>query len=271
MHGQYNPLGADTGRFSSKNPNMQNIPRGEIREAFVAAPGSKLVIADYSQIELRAAAFFSQDKEMLQAFRDDVDLHKKTAAVVLGKDPDQVTNKDRQIAKAVNFGLLYGMGAAALVDYARTGYGVNLEAAQAQDLRRAFFAHYTGLKQWHDEARNAARNGEVLEGRTAMGRRRLLPHEHTEWHRFQAQTNLVVQGSCADILKNALIELVVVLPPAARLIAVVHDEIIVEAREDVADHVRTVLGYVMKKAAEATLRGVPIEVEAKVCANWGEK
>jgi DNA polymerase I len=98
-----------------------------------------------------------------------------------------------------------------------------------------------------------------------------LPHEHTEWHRFQTQTNLVVQGSCADILKNALIELVVVLPPAAWLIAVVHDEIIVEAREDVADHVRTVLGYVMKKAAEATLRGVPIEVEAKVCANWGEK
>jgi hypothetical protein len=114
-------------------------------------------------------------------------------------------------------------------------------------------------------------DGEVLEGRTAMGRRRLVPHEHTEWHRFQAQTNLVVQGSCADILKNALIELVVVLPPAARLIAVVHDEIIVEVKEDVADHVRTVLGYVMKKAAEATLRGVPIEVEAKVCANWGEK
>jgi len=243
---------------------MQQIPRGEIRGAFVAAPGSKLVIADYSQIELRAAAFFSEDKEMLQAFRAGQDLHKKTAAIVLGKPHSDITKEDRQIAKAVNFGLLYGMGADRLVNYAKTQYDVSLEPDRAQQLRSAFFAHYTGLARWHKEAWTAARNGEVVEGRTAMGRRRLLPPEAPDWHRFQAQTNLAVQGSCADILKNALIELVVVLPPAARLIAVVHDEIIVEAREDVADHVRTVLGYVMKKAAEATLRGVPIEVEAKV-------
>ena len=166
IHGQFNPLGTDTGRFSSSEPNMQNITRGELRTAFVASVGNVLVIADYSQIELRAAAYFSGDKRMIEAFIKGEDLHTKTASIVLGKSEKEITNEDRQLAKALNFGLLYGQSAEGLVRYAKTSYGVEMTEKQAAKTRAVFFKHYDGLARWHAKAWGEVECTEVVEGRT---------------------------------------------------------------------------------------------------------
>src|SRR6266403_4739990 len=152
IHGEFNPLGTDTGWFSSSEPNMQNITRGEIRTAFVASGGNVLVIADYSQIELRAAAYFSGDKRMIEAFVKGEDLHTKTASIVLGKSDKEITHENRQLAKALNFGFLYGQSAEGLVRYAKTSYGVEMTEKQAAKTRAVFFKHYDGLARWHAKA-----------------------------------------------------------------------------------------------------------------------
>ena len=215
IHGQFNPLGTDTGRFSSSEPNMQNITRGELRTAFVASVGNVLVIADYSQIELRAAAYFSGDKRMIEAFIKGEDLHTKTASIVLGKSEKEITNEDRQLAKALNFGLLYGQSAEGLVRYAKTSYGVEMTEKQAAKTRAVFFKHYDGLARWHAKAWDEVECTEVVEGRTILGRRRLINPEASNWDCFQAKTNLVVQGACADGLKLALCEIHKALPKDA--------------------------------------------------------
>src|SRR6266481_3003313 len=174
IHGQFNPLGTDTGRFSCSEPNLQNITRGEPRTAFVASVGNVLVIAEYSQIELRAAAYFSGDKRIIEAFIKGEDLHTKTASIVLGKSEKEITNEDRQLAKALNFGLLYGQSAEGLVRYAKTSYGVEMTEKQAAKTRAVFFKHYDGLARWHAKAWGAVECTEVVEGRTILGRRSLL-------------------------------------------------------------------------------------------------
>ena len=126
IHGEFDPLETDTGQFSSSEPNMQNITHGDLRTAFVASVGNVLVIADYSQIELRAAVYFSGDKRMLEAFIKGEDLHAKTASIVSGKSEKEITNDERRLAKALNFGLLYGRSADGLVRYAKTKYGVEM-------------------------------------------------------------------------------------------------------------------------------------------------
>ena len=173
IHAQYNPMGARTGRFSSNDPNLQQIKRGRMRGAFIAPPGRVLVILDYSQIELRVAVLLSGDETMLEAFRRGDDLHKQTAAAVLGKKPSTITKEDRQTAKAVNFGLIFGQRAKGLVAYALANYGVRLTLQQAESLRRKFFKYYEGIRAWHLDAN--LRAPFILEGRTVMGRRR-LPH-----------------------------------------------------------------------------------------------
>jgi DNA polymerase I len=194
IHCQFNPLATDTGRFSSSEPNMENITRRELRTAFVASVGNVLVIADYTQIELRAAAYFSGDKRMIEAFLKGEDLHTKTASIVLGKSEKEITNEDRQLAKALNFGLLYGQSAEGLVRYAKTNYGVEMTEKQAAKTQAVFFKHYDGLARWHVKAWGEVECTEVVEGRTILGRRRLINPEASNLDRFQAKTNLVVQG-----------------------------------------------------------------------------
>jgi DNA polymerase-1 len=271
IHGQFNPLGTDTGRFSSSEPNMRNITRGELRTAFVASVGNVLVIADYSQIELRAAAYFSGDKRMIEAFIKGEDLHTKTASIVLGKSEKEITKEDRQLAKALNFGLLYGRSAEGLVRYAKTSYGVEMTEKQAAKTRAVFFKHYDGLVRWHAKAWDEVECTEVVEGRTILGRRRLIDPEASNWDRFQAKTNLVVQGACADGLKLGLCEIHKALPKDAKIIATVHDEIIVEAPEAQAEQVKKLLAKIMVSVFDKLFKKqVPIEVDAKICENWGE-
>ena len=270
IHGRFDPTGTATGRFSSKEPNLQNIGRGPLRECFVAPEGSKLVVADYSQIELRAAAAIAGETKMIEAYRRGEDLHRGTAAAVLGKTVDAVTKEDRQLAKAVNFGLLYGQSAPGLVKYAASSYGVTLPEDDAKEIRAKFFRTYGSLRQWHGESHRQAEQG-VSEVRTVLGRRRLIPQEASAWERFTALVNTPVQGGCADGMKRALVQLAGTLPPSARIISTVHDEIIVEAPEHEAEDIRHTVEAAMVEAMAALFPQVPVEVEANVCASWGEK
>ena len=272
IHGQFNPLGTDTGRFSSSEPNMQNITHKKLRTAFVASVGNVLVIADYSQIELRVAAYVSGDKRMIEAFVKGEDMHTKTASIVLGKSEKEISNEDRQLAKALNFGLLYGQSAEGLVRYTKTRYGVEMTEKQAAKTRAVFFKHYDGLARWHAKTWSEVECAEVEEGRTILGRRILINPEASNWECFQAKTNLAVQGACSDGLKLALCEIHHALPKDAEIIAAVHAEIIVEAIEAQAEQVKKLLSKLMVGVFDKLFKKqVAIEVDAKICENWGER
>jgi DNA polymerase I len=250
---------------------MEKITRREPRTAFVASVGNVLVIADYSQIELRAAAYFSGDKRMIEAFLKGEDLHTKTASIVLGKSEKEITNEDRQLAKALNFGLVYGQSAEGLVRYAKTNYGVEMTEKQAAKTRAVFFKHYDGLARWHAKAWGEVECTEVVKGRTILGRRRLINPEASNWDRFQAKTNLVVQGACADGLELALCKIHKALSKDAKIIATVHDEIIVEAPEAQLEQVKKLLAKIMVSVfGKLFKKQILIEVDAKICGNWGE-
>jgi DNA polymerase I-like protein with 3'-5' exonuclease and polymerase domains len=270
IHATFDPLGTETGRFSSRDPNLQNVGRGELRGCFVpGSEGYRLVVADYNQVELRVAAYFANDESMLDAFRAGADLHAQTAAVVLGKKPADLRGADRQVAKAVNFGLLYGQGPKGLVTYTRAAYGMELTEEEAADIRTRFFNHYEGLAAWHKTAWESAPS--LTEGRTVLNRRRLLSPDAPIWQRFLVQINFVVQGSCADTLKLAMIYLAQGLPEGAQLVATVHDELVIEAPESIAEQVRSTTIKAMRDAFEKLFPGVPIDVQAKICKRWSEK
>jgi len=270
VHAKFEPTGTATGRFSSKQPNLQNIGRGEMREAFTAPEGRKLVVADYSQIELRAAAAIAGETRMIEAYNAGVDLHRLTAATVLGKPESEVTRGDRQLAKAVNFGLLYGQSATGLVRYAAGSYGVTLTEAQARSISGTFFSTYTRLRQWHVRSRSQARLG-LAEVRTRMGRRRLVPNNAGEWERFTALVNTPVQGGAADGMKRAIVLVAGRLPEGAMIVSTVHDELIVECREEDAGAVNSILVESMAAAMSSLFPEVPIEVESGICATWAGK
>lgn len=270
IHARFEPMGTDTGRFSCREPNLQNVSRGPLRGCFIPATGSRLVVADYSQVELRVAAVIAGDAKMLEALRKSEDLHRATAAAVLGKSVAEITKEDRQLAKAVNFGLLYGQYPKGLVRYAETTYGVALSEEQATNIRERFFKTYAGLQRWHQRAWQQAKN-RAGETRTAMGRRRLIPENAEEWQCFAALVNSPVQGGCADGMKSAILRLAKLLPPGAGIVSTIHDELVVEASEADAERVKDLVVTTMREAMEGLFPGVPIEVEARVCRSWGEK
>jgi DNA polymerase-1 len=254
-------IGAASGRMSCSDPNMQQLPRGEYRRCVVAGPGRVLVKADYSQIELRIAAKVSGDASLLGAYRRGEDLHTLTARTVLGIE--DVTPRHRQLAKALNFGLLYGMGARGFRLYARSEFGLDLTDDEARRYRNAFFRSYPGLAAWH---RRAGHSGErVIETRTLAGRRRLGVQRFTE------KLNTPVQGTGADGLKLALALIWERRnqAPGAFPVLAVHDEIVVEADADRADAVATWLKQAMTHAMAPLIDPVPVEVETKVGRTWG--
>lgn len=278
VHPTLNQFGAATGRFSCKDPNLQAVGRNkELRACFIPAEGCKFVIADYSQIELRLAAFLAKDETMLQAFRDGKDIHAITAARILGKPLEAVTKADRQLAKAVNFGLLYGQGANGLMKYAKSNYGVSLTEQQAQQFRKAFFDAYSGIRRWHDETWLKARDPEVTEARTLLGRRRVLlalnGDDKVEWKRFTDLINHPVQGLGGDIIKLAMCELAEALKDSgARMVLTVHDELVVEAPTSEAECSRTIVEETMVHAAERLTGAKDLFAAETVMADsWAEK
>ena len=260
IHASFMQIGAATGRMSCSKPNLQNIPRHkDYRAAFRAPVGRVLVKADCNQIELRIAAQISQDPVMMAAFTNGEDLHTRTAAEVLGVELTGVTPAQRQLAKSLNFGLLYGMGARTLRDYADTHYGVSLTEEEAQRLRERFFHTYRGLRHWH---RNQP--DRLLDTRTLERRRRL------QVERFTEKLNSPVQGTGADIIKLALARLYEdkVKIPSAAPVLVVHDEIVVECNEEDAQLVVEWLRHPLEVAAAEVLADIPVPVNVKFAQDW---
>jgi DNA polymerase-1 len=260
LYADFLQLGSVAGRMSCTRPNLQNIPRDPAyRACFAAPPGRALVKADYSQIELRIAAQISQDDALLAAYRQGADVHTRTAAAVLGASETAVTKEQRQLAKALNFGLLYGMGAKRLREYAASDYRVTLSDEEAERFRERFFATYAGLRRWH-----RSQPKDAIETRTLAGRRRLAVDPFTH------KLNSPVQGTGADILKLALARLWEDrhAHPDAVPVLVVHDEIVLECDADQAEAVAAWLTTHMEAAGAALVLDVPIVAEAATFANW---
>ncbi|HRE47797.1 MAG TPA: DNA polymerase I [Aggregatilineales bacterium] len=276
VHTTYNQTGAVTGRISSDSPNLQNIPiRTEegrrVRRAFIAPPGFALVGVDYSQIELRILAHFSQDKTLLAAFRDDLDIHKATAALVYGVPLEQVTKDQRYFAKRVNFGLIYGMSAFRL---AREG---TMSRGEAQDFVNRYFERLPGVRDYLEHSKRLAREQGYLE--TLFGRRRdfsMLQELHGKRGNFnevgrleREAINMPIQGTAADIIKVAMIHLWGRLGevPGVRMILQVHDELVFE----VPEHAVTPAVALIREVMEGACRlDAPLRADANVGVNWAE-
>jgi DNA polymerase-1 len=271
VHTSYHQAVAATGRLSSQDPNLQNIPirtpeGRRIRQAFVAPPGHVLLAADYSQIELRIMAHLSGDAGLLNAFANDQDIHQATAAEVLGVPLDAVTSEQRRSAKAVNFGLIYGMSAFGLAKQ------LGIARGAAQEYIDLYFARYPGVKRYMEETRSQARSQGYVE--TVFGRRLYLPDINARNKQFQqaaerAAINAPMQGTAADIIKRAMIAVdqLCTADSGARLIMQVHDELVLEVREARLAEITAAVRERMMGAA--TLR-VPLKVDAGSGANWDQ-
>ena len=234
IYARFDPLGTVTGRFSSQHPNLQNVTRGPLRSCFIpSAPDRRLIVADYSQIELRVAALIAKEATMIGAFKTNTDLHKITAAAVLRKPVEEVTKEDRQMAKAVSFGFLYGQSAKGFVAYARATYGLNLSIGEAERFRENFFSTYPALRTWHTTCKRKAANAGNDSARTVFGRL-LLAKKDEDWGRFNLFTEYVVSGSCADLIKMAMVKIAAVIPAGVHLVATVHDELVFDAPTEMA-------------------------------------
>jgi DNA polymerase-1 len=278
----WNQLGASSGRMSCSDPNLQQIPReSEYRRCFVAHPGNLLVKADYSQVELRIAAKVANEQVMIAAYRAGRDLHTMTAARILSKPEAEVTKADRQLAKAANFGLLYGMGWRGLKQYARANYGVALTDRQAQAYRSTFFGLYPALQKWHEATEAGLRKlvakdaGGSHAVHTLGGRRCVLSVSRRDgtgklYPNKTDALNTPVQGAGADGLKTAIALLWnrrAGCPSAVPLIFC-HDEIVLEVPEADATSAAEWLRRCMVEAIAPLVAPVPVEVEVTVGRTW---
>ncbi|AZD82949.1 DNA polymerase I [Pseudomonas chlororaphis subsp. aureofaciens] len=272
IHTSYHQAVASTGRLSSSDPNLQNIPvrtaeGRRIRQAFIAPPGYKLLAADYSQIELRIMAHLSRDEGLLNAFRNNLDVHTATAAEVFKVELKDVSSDQRRSAKAINFGLIYGMGAQKL------GKDIGVDTKTAKAYIDTYFARYPGVREYMDRTRaQAAEQGYV---ETLFGRRLYLPEINSNKPQERAGAertaiNAPMQGTAADIIKKAMVAVDNWLATSgldAKVILQVHDELVLEVREGLVDQVSEEIRGYMSKAATLD---VPLLVEVGVGSNWDE-
>ncbi|GAA6133083.1 DNA polymerase I [Halopseudomonas sabulinigri] len=272
IHTSYHQAVAATGRLSSSDPNLQNIPirsaeGRRIRQAFIAPKGYKLLAADYSQIELRIMAHLAQDAGLLDAFKHNLDVHKATAAEVFGVELDEVTTEQRRSAKAINFGLIYGMSAFGLAKQ------IDVDRKQAQAYIDRYFARYPGVLAYMERTREQASEQGYVE--TLFGRRLYLPEINAKNQAMRkgaerTAINAPMQGTAADIIKRAMIKVDQWLANSkldARVIMQVHDELVLEVHEDQIEAVSQGLQEHMGQAAELD---VPLLVEVGVGNNWDE-
>jgi DNA polymerase I-like protein with 3'-5' exonuclease and polymerase domains len=267
LHADFRQIGAPTGRFSCTNPNIQQVPHAvEYRRCFSGHPaGRKLVIADYSQIELRILAEFSGDRGFINAFNSGADLHRVTAAQVFNVAVDQVTREQRDFAKRLNFGVVYGIGAQ------RFSIMTGSTVAEAENILRKYFATYRGLDTYLHEAADRA----VSERQARTGSGRLVRFRYDEQDRQQISMtkrngkNTPIQGTSADILKRALRLLRDELRDTnAQIVNIIHDEIVVEADADEAEEVAQKVERAMCAAGEEYVKTVPIKVETEIADEW---
>ena len=272
LHTSYHQAGAATGRLSSSDPNLQNIPirtvdGRHIRTAFIAPPGRRIVACDYSQIELRIMAHLSGDEGLLRAFAAGADIHKATAAEVFGKSMEEVGSDERRAAKAINFGLMYGMSAFGLAKQ------LGVSRGDAQDYIGLYFARYPGVREFMDRTREQAREQGYVE--TVFGRRLYLDNIQSRNQGLRAGAeraaiNAPMQGTAADIIKRAMIDIHGWLADHAEralMILQVHDELVFEVDTDFVD---PLLEQVVARMVGAADLRVPLLVESGVGANWDE-
>jgi DNA polymerase-1 len=270
IHTRFDQAVAATGRLSSSDPNLQNIPvrtpmGRAIRAAFIAPPGHVILSADYSQIELRVLAHLSQDVELVDAFATGGDVHARTAALIFDKERAEVTSDERRAAKTINFGVIYGMGESALAKQ------LGIPREQAARFIAAYFARYAGVARFMEKVVDAARNGEAV--RTLLGRRRFLPNLHSANRalRFEAERiarNTPIQGTAADILKLAMIDLGRAdAVPGARMVLTVHDELVFEVPEADAEQAAA---RIRERMAGAMTLAVPLVVDVGWGKSWAD-
>jgi DNA polymerase I len=272
IHTSYHQAVTATGRLSSSDPNLQNIPirsaeGRRIRQAFIAPPGYRIMAADYSQIELRIMAHLAQDEGLLDAFRHDLDVHRATAAEVFGVALEEVTGDQRRSAKAINFGLIYGMSAFGLAKQ------IGVDRKEAQEYIDRYFARYPGVLAYMERTRAQANEQGFVE--TLFGRRLYLPEIRSRNQALRkgaerTAINAPMQGTAADIIKRAMLMVDAWLKASgldARVIMQVHDELVLEVHEDCLDVVAEGLRQRMSAAAELA---VPLAVEVGIGSNWDE-
>ena len=272
VHTSYHQAVAATGRLSSSDPNLQNIPiRSEagrrIRRAFVPEPGARMLAADYSQIELRIMAHLSGDERLLAAFAAGQDIHRATAAEILGLQPEAVTSEQRRSAKTINFGLIYGMSAFGLARQ------LGIERQEAQAYVDAYFARYPGVRAFMDRIRAQAGRDRFVE--TLFGRRLYLPNIDHSNHQLRSAAertaiNAPMQGTAADIIKRAMLRVddwIEREAPPVQMIMQVHDELVFEVAEDAVDGVAERIRALMEGAAELS---IPLTVETGIGENWDQ-
>lgn len=294
LHAQYRQCSTVSGRFVSSKPNAQQIPkRGEdglaMRRLFKAGPGRKIVKADFSGIELRIMARLSSDKTMTEAFKAGEDLHKLTASKMAGVPLDQVTKDQRQAAKGVNFGLIYGASAPTLQAYARDSYGVEMTPEEAEKSRRTFFLTYPGVARWHvmqkvsmgrpkvhyfHDVKRGYYNMSLVSSQTVSGRKRV-------WGWFMGRTlsretemfNSPSQGTGADLIKAVMAEVYDILCndgfEDVKMIGSIHDEVLLEAPVDLAEDMGRSLLEIMRRVGSELLDPVPVDAEVTISSSWG--
>ncbi len=272
IHTSYNQAVAATGRLASNNPNLQNIPiKGEdgrkIRKAFVPEQGHLLVSADYSQIELRFLAHLSEDEKLIEVFNRGGDIHTETAAAIYEVDVEQVTADHRRSAKAINFGIIYGMGAF------RLSQEINVPQKQAKEFIEAYFRKYPGIKRYMEETVSFCKEHLYVE--TMFKRRRLIPDINSKNRMAQTGAERVainsrIQGSAADLIKIAMINIQSLLEekyPEAKMIMQVHDELVFEIPES---YQQGFIEEIKKKMEHSISLSVPLVVDAGIGSNWQE-
>ncbi len=272
VHTSYQQAVASTGRLSSTSPNLQNIPirtaeGRRIREAFIAPAGYKILALDYSQIELRIMAHLSADESLLNAFARGLDVHRSTAAEVFGEELEQVSSEQRRAAKAINFGLIYGMSAFGL------GKQLNIGRNEAQQYVDTYFERYPGVKRYMEETKQRAREQGYVE--TVFGRRLYLPdinarNGNVRQYAERTAINAPMQGTAADIIKRAMIEVqnwLVRGDQDCKMIMQVHDELVFEVAAGEVDSCRAFIAGLMTGAADLSVK---LEVDAGVGLNWNE-
>jgi DNA polymerase-1 len=275
VHTSYNQTGSVTGRLASSDPNLQNIPirtelGREIRRAFVAEPGHLLLSTDYSQIELRIVAHIAEDQAMIEAFKDDQDIHSTTAAAISGTSIEDVTPEMRRNAKAINFGLIYGMSPYGLT---RT---TDLTLGEAENFVQAYFERFPGVKRYLEEIRERV----TAEGyvSTLLGRRRYFPqleegstvNEVVRSRALREAINAPIQGTAADIIKLAMLKLPAELLAAglkATMLLQVHDELVLECPEEELHETASLVERIMQDAYDLV---VPLKTDTKVGQNWAD-
>lgn len=272
VHTTFNQVRASTGRFSSSNPNLQQIPRNsDYRDCFIASPGKKLICADFSQQELRILASITQEPEMVSAFKNNVDLHAKTASIVYGVPLKDVTKSQRQIAKSLNFATVYGTTARGLT------YNFGYPIEESEKLLEQFWKGYPVLAKFMKTARD--RILELGYSKTPLGRRRYFKKvELKKLFEIEDQNNRIkregfnhiIQGCGADVTKLALINIyyVNIFNGKLKILLAVHDEIVCEADEDIALEASNFVTDCMKKALQPFLGDIPAEVDCKISDRW---